>query len=66
MAEHLDEQSQLDPTTPEGIAAQAKADKAKKSAHGFPADTLESSRANASMMRVTWNFKGTTHLFGKS
>ena len=58
MAEHLDEQSQLDSTTPEGIAAQAKANKAKKSALGFPADTLESSRANTSMTRVTMELQG--------
>jgi len=58
MAEHLDEQSQQDTTTPEGIAAHAKADRAKKSSLGFPAETLESSRVNVSMTRVTMELQG--------
>lgn len=55
MAEYLDEQSQQDTTTPEGIAAHAKA---KKSSLGFPAETVESSRVNVSMTRVTMELQG--------
>jgi hypothetical protein len=58
MAEHLDEQCQQDTTTPEGIAAQAQRGRAKKSAHGFPAETEETSRANVSMTRVTMELQG--------
>jgi hypothetical protein len=63
MAEHLDGWSQQDTTTPEGVIAQAQVDRLKKSAHGFPADALEASWANVSMMQLTMDLQGhKTHL----
>ena len=58
MAEHLDEQSQQDTTTPKSIAAQAQQGRAGRSTRGFPVETEEISRPNVSMTRVTMELQG--------
>lgn len=58
MAEYLDEKSQTDTTTPDGIIAQAQADRGRRSSRGFPQAELEASRANVSMTRVTMDLQG--------
>ncbi|KAF8315915.1 hypothetical protein DL93DRAFT_2166504 [Clavulina sp. PMI_390] len=57
MAEHLDERSQMDLTTPDSIAAQA--DRLSMDMdHGFPTDDIDASRANLSMTKVTMDLQG--------
>lgn len=58
MADYLDDRAQVDSTTEEGLIAQARAEKARRSALGFSEDEVEAARANISMTRITMDLQG--------